>query len=263
MKDCSPYDPVEPNGSRGEAFKPKVSIGSSWQVVVEPGGDNHFSQVGQKEACWDKPWRPQASNQLDRMVGLDSGSFDLTLLLDALDNLMISKADAPLVSFPLVEDRTVLEEKLQGFLAQKSLEAKQIFSCAVELWILQEIFKTSVLQGLDSVLLSLYTKLDEDEIKCVDSFYVLGTKEPEEALRCLATCGLKAEQQIELQAGLGLASKAIVFRVLLGPEEKARFWDSRWLIAGSSSGSGCVLKELCVLRVGYALQGYGEGAYGL
>lgn len=262
-KSCSPYDQVMPLAGKGEPFKPGTSLGSSWQSVVVPGGDNYFQEVGQKQPCWEKPWRPQAFNQVEKLACVDLGNFDIRILLNRKENVSAFRADAALAAALGQSSLGKLRDALGEFSSSKAPTDSLVLSGSVELWSLQEIFKTSALRSLDSVLLSLYTKASDEGLRYLDSFWVFGTKSAEEAMKLIVACTLKAEQQIELLEGLSFQSLPVVLKLDLPLEDVARLSDMAKLSTGKAVSSSLRFGDICFVGVGFALQGYGEGAYGL
>lgn len=262
-KSCSPYDQVMPLAGKGEPFKPGTSLGSSWQSVVVPGGDNYFQEVGQKQLCWEKPWRPQTCNQVEKLACVDLGNFDIRILLNRKENVSAFRADAALAAALGQSSLGKLKDALGEFSSAKAPTDSLVLSGSVELWPLQEIFKTSALRSLDSVLLSLYIKASDEGLRYLDSFWVFGTKSAEEAMKLIVACTLKAEQQIELLEGLSFQSLPVVLKLDLPLEDVARLSDMAKLSAGKAVSSSLRFGDICFVGVGFALQGYGEGAYGL
>ena len=261
-KECNPFEPVKPNGNKTQAFKPVVSIGPSWQTKVVPGGDNFYKVVGKEQPCWDKSWRPLDSNHLERIACVDLGNFDITVLLDREENVSKFRDGVLLESALASKDGAKVKEALVKFLSEKAPKDSAILGTKITLVTLQKFWMESTLRNLDSVLLSLYTKAEDDKLIYQDSFWVFGTKSPKDAVKLIASLKLKAEQQIELLSEVCCTSRPVVFKLDLALSETSKFRDIAKLTSSKYFKSSCKVGDACYFYIGYALQGYGIGAYG-
>ena len=261
-KACSPYEEVKPSGGSSGPFVPAVTISKSCQMQLKPGGDNYYQNVGAATPCWTDAWHPLSSNQIDRLALVDRGNFDLRLILNRRGFVSLFRADAHLESVLPATSLATLKDQLKGFSSSVNPGDSAILRASLELWALQEIYTKSALRGLDSALVSLYT-LAEDGARYLDTFWVFGTKAPEDAIKLAAGCFLKAEQQIDLVAGMKLACRPVVIALGLPEKDSFKALDQTRLALESPVASSLVFEDLVFWGAGYALLGYGEGVYGL
>ena len=261
-KTCNPYEEVKPSGGNSRPFVPVVTIGKSWQMQLKPGGDNYYQNVGAADPCWTDVWHPLSSNQIDRLALVDRGNFDLRLILNRKGFVSLFQADAHLESVLPASSLATLKDQLQGFFSSVNPVDSAILRSSLSLVALQEIYIKSALRGLDSALVSLYT-LAEDGVRYLDTFWVFGTKDPEDAMKLAAGCFLKAEQQIKLIEGMKLVTRPVVFSLGIPERDSMKALAKSQLALESPVNSSFVFSDLIFLGSGYALLVYGEGVYGL
>lgn len=259
---CSPYEEIRPQGGDASPFQPVVTVGSSWQVIKKPGGDNYYQEAGKKDPCWVDPWHPLSAHQIDRLACVDLGNFDIRLILNRSAHVTAFFADAHLEAALPQTSLAKLKDTLLGFSSEVNPVDSAMLKTSLELWVLQEIYTKSALRGLDSAMVSLYTWA-EDGAKYLDTFWVFGTKDPKDALKLAAGCYLKAEQQIALVEGMKLACRPVVFALGLPERDSLKALASSKLVLESGVSSLLVLGDKVFWGAGYALLGYGEGVYGL
>ena len=262
-KPCSPYEEVKPVGGQTQAFRPVVTVGSSWQVEIVPGGDNYYQEVGSSDPCWDKPFRPQSSNHLEVFSLADLGWFDILAILEKGDNQLIGIDLTWLDSKLPSKSLGVFKDKIAKLLGWKSIQSCLVAKTDLDLITLWQIYMQSGLKNLDSVFLSLYTK-KQDQVIFKDLFYIIGLKKFQEDLKFLETCGLKADQIIALKETLAWKSVAVIFQISLSFVERFLFQEGFAKNAWNQiEKQNCVISDRCVLAVGYGRGGYGLGSYGL
>lgn len=259
---CNPFQPVVGSSSKGTQVQPEPTIGRSWQQVVVPGGDNYFQILGDPTPCFPKPWRPNDTNHLDILDLIDVGNFDITVLLDREDNVPFFQADATLWAMLEQSSSLDIRDKLEGFASRLDREDTAVISTKAQLITLQELYLHSGLRSLDSAIISLYTKASSGASMYVGSFWVFGTKEPVDAIKLVAAATLKTEQQIECLAGMNLNCKPVVVKLIISGEDKARLKDFGSTVSMKKIGAACKIGDQMFIGIGYALQGYGIGAYG-
>lgn len=157
-KPCSPYDQIQPLAQKGSRFQPAQTLGKSWQVELRPGGDVYYQPVGQKDPCWDKPFRPQAHSQIDKVALVDGGRFELELKLDRTENVSTFQAWAEL----LVKSNHLSQAQAKDMLgAINGLLDRAVdgyasdFVLLISVWILEPRIGC---KNLDRAVLNLYTK---------------------------------------------------------------------------------------------------------
>lgn len=260
---CSPYQVVVPSdSSQGISVSPQATITRPWQMGVVPGGDNYFQIVGNPAPCFPKPWSPNDSHHLEKAALVDLGDFDITILLNRDDNVSPFQSDAALFSFLQVRDPAKLRDALDGFSSTVNSEDALVLATKSQLITLQEIWGNSALRSLDSAIISLYTKASEGAVGYVGSFWVFGTKDPVDAMKLISAIALKADQQMELLEGLRAQVRPLVFQLELEPEDSARLFELAKMSTLTEIAATCQIGETFFLGIGFALQGYGQGAYG-
>lgn len=157
-KPCSPYDQIQPLAQKGSRFQPAQTLGKSWQMEVRPGGDVYYQPVGQKAPCWDKPFRPQAHSQVDKIALVDRGRFDLELKIDRTENVSKFQAWAELLVKSLHLSNATAEDMLGAFNSILDRAVKSHATDFVFLITLRCIEPTSGCKNLDRAVLNLYTK---------------------------------------------------------------------------------------------------------
>lgn len=262
-KPCSPYDQIQPLAQKGSRFQPAQTLGKSWQVELRPGGDVYYQPVGQKDPCWDKPFRPQAHSQIDKVACVDAGNFDIVVLLDRSENVTSFQAWAYLLVKAGQWSSLKTEDALGAFNGTLVRSVSGVASASVDLITLQQLEESSGLKNLDSCGLTLYTKGSDEAAWLSESYWVYGVKGPKEALACIAQAKMKAEQFISLEDALKLKCPMVLKLELPAESSLAcRLLDFR---ADSIKGFNlkCRIGDNMALVVGFSILGYGEGGFGL
>lgn len=174
-KPCSPYDQIQPLAQKGERFQPEQVLGKTWRVEIQPGGDVLYQPIGQKNPCWDKPFRPQAHAQVDKVACVDGGNFDLELVLDRNENVSAFQAWAEL----LVKSGHFSQAQAQDILGAVNVVLERPnFSKALDTVLLISLrfleSKTEA-KGLDRLSLNLYT-IERESAKVRDYCIVTSVK---------------------------------------------------------------------------------------
>lgn len=166
-KPCSPYDQIQPLAQKGSRFQPAQTLGKSWQVELRPGGDVYYQQVEQKDPCWDKPFRPQAHSQIDKVACVDAGNFDLEFVLDRHEKVSTFQAWVEL----LVKSGLFSKAQAQDILgAVNVVLVRSNFSKALDtlfLILLRFLEVKTEAKGLDRLSLNLYT-IERESAKVKD-----------------------------------------------------------------------------------------------
>ena len=241
-KPCSPYDQIQPLAQKGSRFQPAQTLGKSWQVELRPGGDVYYQQVGQKDPCWDKPFRPQAHSQIDKVACVDAGNFDIVVLLDRNENVTAFQAWANLLVKAGQWSSLKAKDALGAFNGTLVRSVSGVASASIDLITLQQVDEAAWLS---------------------ESYWVYGVKEPKEALACIAQAKMKAEQFISLENALKLKCPMVLKLELPAESSLAcRLLDFR---ADSIKGFNlkCRIGDAVVLAAGFSTLGYGEGGFGL
>lgn len=238
-------------------------LGKHWAVEVKPGSDTSFREVVPGiPPCFGVAEKLEFIRKMDVLGAKDGNTFSTKMVIDRNEYISAFKADAALLLLKEQIGKCRTKEEIEKLFSTNVLADVAGCKTGIDFWAVQEILNSDSMKLLDSTIVSLYTK-ENNSIDIGESYWVVGTKDIEEALRCAAEHSLKAKQEINLPffKMKGTAYSSYGFKI---PVTEQMILDAGIKIQGNKHCvTTCKIGSNAVFGIGWALQGYGEGGYGL
>lgn len=238
-------------------------LGNHWAIEVKPGSDTSFKEVVPGiPPCFGVAEKLEFIRKMDVLGAKDGNAFSTKMVVDRDEYIADFRADASLLLLLEQVGKCRTKEEIEKLFSTNVLE--NVVGCkgGIDLWTVQEILRSDTSKLLDSTIISLYTK-ENNSIEIGESYWVVGTKDVEEALRCAAEHSLAAKQEINLPL-FRMEGTSYISLSFKAPVTEKMILDAGIQIKGNKHCvTTCKIGSEAVFGIGWALQGYGEGGYGL
>lgn len=255
---CSPYEEILPLSKKlSERVEP--SEDSVWKVTLFPGTDNSFHQANITPPCFDEERKIEYLREFDRLNLVDTGKFDITLLITQRENTSGFKAWSEILLILKELSRINFAGDFDKISARVSKTELVSLLASIDLNSVQRIELLSDLKALDRNALGLYTGVS-DGLVGSESFWLINKKALREALDCLSSMSLEAKQQI-FQKVFGRCLAETWFSLFLKEGSSLKASDEIYSESEKPFSEKTIIKSTGSVGFNYNLYGYNLGVY--
>lgn len=234
-------------------------LGKVWAVEMKPGSDTDFQEVWPLSDCK----RPKKDNgfvrELDIIFPLEEYYYSSKVEFPSETGVVL--AEAPLSAILPKEDTISSLVEFEKVLVDKNILTEISLQTGIDIASVRELSRQDFVKSVDSVLVSLYTE-EKDGVNILSSFWVVGTKDIDEAVKVASKIELEGTHEIILQDTV-LGKDLLVLRVNTPLSDELIASEGIKISSKKNIVTTCSIGETVLYGVGWALQGYGLGGYGL
>lgn len=234
-------------------------LGKMWAVELKPGSDTDFQEVFPISSC--KPSKREVGfvRELDVIFPLEEYFYISRTEFPSENGLV--EAQASMQSFlPFLSGVESLAD-FESVLARLQEDDVIALSSGIDLAAVRELSRQDFIKAIDSTMVSLYTE-NKDGVEALTNFWVLGTKDIDVAVQIASKIEMEGRHEILLKDSFA-GEDLIILRVQIPLSDAFLASEGIKFTAKKNVVTTCTLGDSVICGIGWALQGYGLGGYGL